>query len=428
MKLDAETMKQLRIMIGHETVKNARIMPDAHRGAGNCVGFTSQLTEKILPRFIGGDIGCGILTYNIGKIDNLDTSYLKELDENIKNRIPIGSGKRNIWKTPIVSDEDIAYLCNESYEQALNFAKGYFTHFNVDIKNLIPSYSKNWLIEKCYKIGVSYDEIICSIASLGGGNHFIEINQSTNTHNIYVTIHTGSRVFGHYIFEYHNQKIENTRHFDYNEFKDFMDDIRQKKIIVPKILKQYEDDYIQNFVRGKHTDYLENDEAYEYFFDMIFAQNIAKLNRRCILREILKMTNTEYHEENIVESIHNYINFDDMILRKGAVSAHEGELCLIALNMRDGILLCRGKGNDEWNNSTAHGAGRQIIRGHAHNKISMREFQESMENVYSTSVTVNTLDESPQCYKNSNMIMELIDPSVEILDILKPIMNIKAEN
>jgi tRNA-splicing ligase RtcB len=423
MKLDNETMKQLRLMLQHETVEHVRIMPDAHRGAGNCVGFTSHLMDKILPRFIGGDIGCGILTYNFGQHENLD---LVELDRLIKNRIPMGSGKRNIWQQSIITDEDINWVCHESYEQANNFSQKYYEHFQVCLDDYIPEYSNNLFEKKCSQIKVSFNDVLCSIGSLGGGNHFIECNKDSKN-NLYITIHSGSRTFGYHIYEYHQEKIDKTRHFDYKEFQEFMKDIRQKKIKVPKILKQYEDDYMANFEAQKHTDYLENEEAYEYFFDMIFSQNIAKLNRRVMLREILRLMNLELNTSNIIESIHNYISFDDMIMRKGAISAHNGQICVIALNMRDGLLLCRGKGNEEWNNSTAHGAGRVIVRGQAASRIYMKEYQETMKDVYSTSVSLDTIDESPQCYKDSEMIIKLIEPSVEIIDILRPILNIKAQ-
>jgi tRNA-splicing ligase RtcB (3'-phosphate/5'-hydroxy nucleic acid ligase) len=427
MDIDVGTMKQLRTMITHESVDQPRVMPDVHRGAGNCVGFTSHLTNKILPRFIGGDIGCGILTYNIGNID-LD---LVQLDKQIKEKIPMGSGQRVgecVWKDPIATDQDIEWLCKESQNQAYQFAKAYETHFDLESRSLIefiPNYSKKWFENKCIFLRSELHNILCSIATLGGGNHFAEINQSSSQNNKYITIHTGSRAFGHLIYQYHQDKIDNTKHFDYDDFKDYMKNVK-RKTKVSKERKQCEDEYREQFENQKHTDYLEDEEAYEYFFDMIFAQNIAKLNRRVMLREILKFINLEYDEENVIESIHNYINFEDMIIRKGAISAHEGQLCVIALNMKDGILLGKGKGNEEWNFSSAHGAGRVLPRNIAQQKLNLKDFQETMKDVYTTSVSDETIDESPQCYKNSERIMELIGPNMEIIDILKPILNIKA--
>jgi tRNA-splicing ligase RtcB len=427
MDIDVNTMKQLRNMITHETIENARVMPDVHRGSGNCVGFTSHLTNKILPRFIGGDIGCGILTYNIGNI-NLD---LVQLDKQIKERIPMGSGRmvgKTIWKEHVVTNQDIEWLCYESKEQTYNFAKAYEEHFNLENNSLvqyIPDYSKKWFEEKCIFLGTELNEILSSISSLGGGNHYIEINQSSSSNDKYITVHTGSRTFGHLIYEYHQSKIEENKYFDYDEFRDYMKNVH-RKTKVPKERKQMEDEYREEFENQKHTDYLEDNEAYEYFFDMIFAQNIAKLNRRVMMREILKFIGKEYDEEKIIESIHNYINFEDLIMRKGAIAAHEGQMCVIALNMKDGILLGKGKGNEEWNLSSAHGAGRLLPRGMAQQKLNMKEFHEVMNGVYTTSVSEETIDEAPQCYKNSEKIMKLIEPNMDIIDILRPILNIKA--
>lgn len=161
---------------------------------------------------------------------------------------------------------------------------------------------------------------------------------------------------------------------------------------------------------------------------MIFAQKFAKLNRKIILKRLLNAINIPYDETNVIESIHNYIDFNDQIMRKGAISAHKDQLCLVSLNMRDGILLCKGKGNEDWNYSSAHGAGRLYTRDVARNKISMKEFKEAMENVYSTSVNTFTVDEAPQSYKDSETIKSLLGDSVEILEQLYPIINIRANS
>ena len=180
----------------------------------------------------------------------------------------------------------------------------------------------------------------------------------------------------------------------------------------------------------RHKNYLEGEEMYEYFFDMIFCQKLAQLNRRVMLKLILNYLHEDYEADRIIESIHNYIDFNDMIFRKGAISAKENELCIVSLNMRDGILLCEGKGNIDWNYSCCHGSGRILNRTRAKEVLRMSDFTDTMNtaNVYSTSVTKNTLDEAPMAYKDSEMIKNAIEPTARILQQLKPLLNIKSQD
>jgi tRNA-splicing ligase RtcB len=174
------------------------------------------------------------------------------------------------------------------------------------------------------------------------------------------------------------------------------------------------------------ANFLTGEKAFDYFYDAILCKCYAQLNRRVILRNILRVLNLEYDEGQIIETIHNYIDFEDFIIRKGAIAARKDQLCIVSLNMKEGILLCKGKGNEDWNYSCAHGLGRTSSRAEAVKRLTMSQFEADMSGVYSSSVVRETLDEAPRAYKDSKMVIQLIEQSVEIIDQLRPILNIKA--
>lgn len=231
----------------------------------------------------------------------------------------------------------------------------------------------------CEKMGLDYGDVLKQVGTLGGGNHFIEIGESKN--NWYLFIHTGSRNFGKQICDYHCKKA-----------------------------------------KEQGSKYLFGDDAQEYCFDMFLAQEFAQINRKEIYLQL------PFRGETICDTVHNYIDIDQDIIRKGAVSAKEGEMLVIPMNMRDGVLLCMGKGNADWNYSAPHGAGRVLARNKAKKELSMDSFKEQMNGIYSTSVCFETLDEAPDAYKNMQTIIDAIGDTVEIIDIVKPILNIKALN
>ena len=420
--VDTGTIKQIRSMIKHPSIENARIMPDCHKGHGCCIGFTSKLMDKIVPNFVGGDIGCGIVSYPISNEKRIN---VKSLDNFVKNNIPIGSGSGNIYQEHIVTDEQMKRIFDLSNIDADNFTKYYQEKFNVNILPFKPSYNKDWYYNLSKKINTDKIYDLRSLGTLGGGNHFIEVNKSQLTQESYITIHSGSRNLGQKICKYHQNIIFNGRQIDWDEFdekvKKFKKNNKNKKE-----LQKYQHKLRTELLEKRHPDYLVSQEAFRYYFDMIFAQKYALVNREIMLTMILNFLDVEFKENLKIESIHNYIDFNNFILRKGAISANENELCLISLNMKDGILLCRGKGNEDWNKSCAHGAGRILTRQQASQKLSLKEFKKSMENVYSTSISQETIDESPVCYKDSELIKELIIPSVEIIEQLYPILNIKG--
>ncbi len=332
-----------------------RIMPDVHAGKGCVIGYTANLSNKVVPNLIGLDIGCGILSTNLGKFS---PGYDK-LDKFIRRSIPYGF-ERNKHSDPAVFDS--------------NFITG--------------------MQEACEHLGIKFSEHLKGIGSLGGGNHFIEVAEDSNK-NKWLLIHSGSRNFGLQVATWHqNKAIQNAREQQVNI--------------------------------AKHFAYLEGSDREDYFRHMKTAQHFARLNRIEMTGRILMFFGIREPAEQF-ETIHNYINFNDNIIRKGAISAHAGEQVLIPLNMRDGSIVATGKGNMEWNFSAPHGAGRRLSRTQAKKQLDLNEFRKSMKNIWSSTISEKTIDEAPMAYKPKREILESLDETVEVKEILKPIYNFKAE-
>jgi len=352
-----------------------RIMPDAHAGKGCTVGTTMTITDKITPNLVGVDIGCGMLTIKLKDV----AIDLGALDNIIKTKVPNGFEVHSESKRKF------------------------------DFTNL-----------KCQK-HVDLGRALLSIGSLGGGNHFIEVGKSENTGKLYLIIHSGSRKLGGDVCKYYQDKA----------FQNVNEMGKVVKQLVDKLKSEGKQSEIQEAIKNikkpsadKELAFLQDEDYGDYLNDMRIVQQFASLNRATMADIILKEAGLQ--EESRFETIHNYIDFNRMILRKGAVSAENGETLLIPINMRDGSLLCVGKGNEEWNYSAPHGAGRLMSRSKAKELLNMEEFTSSMKNVYSTSVVTETLDEAPQAYKSIEEIMSTITDTVEIIDIIKPIYNFKA--
>lgn len=352
-----------------------RVMPDAHAGKGCTVGTTMTITDKVTPSLVGVDIGCGMLSIQL-KNRNID---LKKLDEVINTKIPSG------------------FSIHDESKAKFNFDK-----------------------LKCAK-HVDLGRALLSIGTLGGGNHFIELGLGENTNDYYLIIHSGSRKLGGDTCKYYQDKafqnVNEVGKLKQELIKKLKVEKREKDI--DKELKQ-----IKKSPVDKELAYLKDDDFRDYINDMSIVQKFASLNREIIAKIIIKEMG--FVEESRFETIHNYIDFKRMILRKGAVSAEKGELLLIPINMRDGSLLCIGKGNENWNYSAPHGAGRLMSRSKAKELINMRDFKDSMVDVYSTSVVKETLDEAPQAYKSIVEIRNNIEDTVQIIDTIKTIYNFKA--
>ena len=352
-----------------------RIMPDAHAGKGCTVGTTMTIKDCVTPNIVGVDIGCGMLTIKL-KNNEID---LEKLDSVIRNKVPSG------------------FSVHEKAKYKFDFEK-----------------------LKC-KDNVDLGRALLSIGSLGGGNHFIELAESVSTGYLYLIIHSGSRKLGGDVCKYYQDlAFQNA-----NEMKKVKENLvlklkkagREKDI--EKELKK-----IQKPVVDKDLAFLKGKDFDNYMNDMKIAQEFALLNRDTMGNIIIKEMGIQEVER--FHTIHNYIDFDSMILRKGAIRAKENEMVLIPMNMRDGSLLCVGKGNEDWNYSAPHGAGRLYSRSKAKQLISLEEFEDSMKNVYTTSVSTSTIDEAPQVYKPMQEIIDCIGDTVEVIDILKPLYNFKA--
>lgn len=383
-KIDNETLSLAKNMTKSPVFNNIRIMPDCHTSSYCCVGMTSLITDKVIPQIVGGDIGCGISCYNLNKV--LKEKQYAKIDNAVKLLVPMGERNHKIPITNEVIMQSIYDKCNIKLEKLKN--KFDYYPFNDFLFN--ENYYKQ-LIKRA-KSNVSSSNYLKSMGTLGGGNHYIEFNKEENG-NCFLTVHCGSRHMGQAICNYHQDKIRLKKGYDKSNFL---------------------------------NNYLEKNELVEYLIDMVFAQEFACKNRSIIIERICDELGVDFDENKIIESIHNYIDFDKFILRKGAISADKDKLCIISLNMKDGILICKGKGNPDWNYSSAHGCGRLMSRKDARLTFNMKQYKETMKDVFSSCICKETLDEIPEAYKEVEFIKELIGGSVEIVKQLKPIINIKG--
>lgn len=380
--VESSCLSQIYNFVNNEAFTNpVAIMPDTHAGMGTVIGFTMKLGDKVIPNTIGVDIGCGMRMLTLGK--NIFSDMEKEeIDENIRFTIPFGF---NVNEKPVIDMEnDFPWL--EAVKEAIDFTNAFNRRFNTEFS--ATAFSYEWFLEKCKKIGMDTVRAELSIGTLGGGNHFIEVGKSEVTGNYAITVHTGSRQYG-----------EKTCRF-------------WQTIAKETVGK-----------RGGY-EYLEGENMFGYLMDMLFAQKYAQFNRITILKRIKEKVGYENGIEEI-ESVHNYIDFNDFIIRKGAITSYEGQKMIIPFNMRDGLLICEGKSNQEWNYSAPHGAGRVMSRGEAKKRILLEKFRDDMKGVYSTSVCKATLDEAPDAYKDPSIIEEAIGPTAEIVDRVKPVINLK---
>jgi RNA-splicing ligase RtcB len=374
---EQEAWEQVKRMCNFEAyeLEKIRIMPDAHVGKGCTVGTTMTITDKITPNLVGVDIGCGILSVVL-KDQDIDFG---RLDETINTKIPSGFNVHS----KAVKDFDFSYL-------------------------------------RCQR-QVDLQRAMLSIGTLGGGNHFIEVGRAESTGEIYLIIHSGSRKLGGDVCKYYQdkagQQITQIGKIKKTLIRQLKAEGREKEI--DAALHQ-----LKNPAANKELAYLTGDDFTDYMNDMSIVQKFASLNRETMAEIILKEMN--FTEVSRFETIHNYIDFRRMILRKGAVSSEKGEKLLIPINMRDGSLLCIGIGNEQWNYSAPHGAGRLMSRSKAKEAIAMDDFISTMKDVYSTSVVTETLDEAPQAYKPIEEIKAAITDTVDIVGVIKPLYNYKA--
>jgi RNA-splicing ligase RtcB len=388
--LDEKSQEQIHLLCDQAFVEGSilRLMPDVHAGAGCTIGTTMTISDKIVPNLVGVDIGCGMETIIISKDDPVSRDFNPvKFDKWIHKKIPSG---RDVRKEP-----------HESVEK-------------VPLHNI-----------RCRATDLHRAKL--SIGTLGGGNHFIEADRDEDE-NLYIVVHSGSRHLGLEIAEWYQEEAWNQlngrRRIDIDAE-------------IAKLKAEGRDKEIQNRIKEikaqvrvdipKDLAYVTGDLFDDYINDMKITQLFAVMNRKVMMKVILE--GLEIADGSGYENfttIHNYIDTDSMILRKGAVSAKADEKLLIPINMRDGSLVCRGLGNPDWNFSAPHGSGRLMSRSKAFKTLSLDEFRKQMDGIYSTSINKDTLDESPMAYKNMDDIVRNIAPTAEIVKTIKPVYNFKA--
>lgn len=379
--IENEAISQIYELCNQEFVKDCkvRIMPDVHAGKGCTIGTTMEIKDKVVPNLVGVDISCGVLCIKL-KEKEID---FKKLDEIIRKYVPSG--------------------------------------MNVREKAIYGSEIRKIGLQKLKCINnISMDRAEKSLGSLGGGNHYVEIDIDEEQ-NLYLVIHSGSRYLGKQVAEYY-QKIATN---------DLTNNTKEKIALIEKLKNEGREKEIECALKvfdkpkiPSHLAYLEGIHLKNYLHDVGIIQKYAHINRKTIANEIITRIGLTIEEE--FTTCHNYIDLDHMILRKGAISAQKGEKLIIPINMRDGAIIGIGKGNPDWNYSAPHGAGRIMSRSKAKELVSLEEFKKSMNDVWTTSVCQSTIDESPMVYKSIEEIVENIKDTVTIERIIKPVYNFKA--
>ena len=385
-----------------------RIMPDCHQGKGIVIGFTCPMGNYVNPSHVGVDIGCSMTSIRLSK--PLEEKKYPTFERKLRNNIPTGF---NIQPRKVFEDKDFYKFLNKEYQKARSSCPEM-------IKEIDPI-NENSITKLCQRIGMDEGIFYKSLGSIGGGNHFLEYGIS-DSGEAWFTIHCGSRNFGVKVANYW---ISQGKKPDIDEIRKEIEKIKETvsdKTLLEGLIKEAKSKMIP-------SGYLTGENLKGYLSDMVIAQAYAKFNHFVIsdlVLEILKGFGIS--EKERIFTTHNYISFEDRIIRKGAIQSYSGRKMIIPFNMRDGLAICEGKSNEEWNFSAPHGAGRIMSRTAARKNIDVEEFKKSMEGIYSTSVGPGTIDESPMVYKNTEEIIKLISPTANILFFVRPRINIKSKD
>jgi len=375
-KIEPATVSQIYEMINHEAFTNpVSIMPDCHKGSGSVIGFTMEMGDKIIPNIVGVDIGCGMLSFVVKK-DIFAKMTRIEVDEKIRKEIPFGTNVQT--RKGIFDINDRVFWLEMNFE-LIKFTKKFNQKYGTNFSHEEMDYRQ--FVDMCDEINMNSERAILSLGTLGGGNHFIEIGKSIETKDYRVTIHSGSRQFGLKVCQYWQRKA------------------------------------------GKgQLAFLTEGDMFDYLADMIIAQKYAEKNRELMKDMFINILDTDILDP--IESVHNYINFEDWIIRKGAISSYENERMIIPLNMEDGLFICEGKSNAEWNFSAPHGAGRVGSRRWAKENLSLEAAQERMlkKGIYCSKLPI---DETRDAYKNGTMIKDSLEPTATLLETVIPVLAIK---
>lgn len=383
--VEEEAIEQIRRMCDYEFTEGSkiRIMPDVHAGKGCTIGTTMTINDKVVPNIVGVDIGCGMYTVELGPV-NIDFERV----DAVVHEIPSGRG---VWEGRMERFDLTGLACYRSLKQTKRLER--------------------------------------SLGTLGGGNHFIEIDVASDG-NKYLVIHSGSRNLGKQVAELYQALAVDLNLGKANYFEQRDEIIRTykeqgRRSEIQAALKSLEAEWkAKEPTMPADLCYLYGTYLEDYLHDVEICQQFARRSRERMAEIILEKTGMTARSS--FHTIHNYIDTKEMILRKGSIAAHAGELVLIPINMRDGSVLARGKGNPEWNFSAPHGAGRLMSRMKARETLNLEAYRKTMEGIYTTSVNESTLDEAPMAYKSLDDILDVIRDSVDVIEVLKPIYNFKA--
>lgn len=471
--------EQIQSIVDHPAFRNpVRIMSDAHIGSATVIGFTTPISNRVVPKAIGVDQACGMYAFKLEDVDFDPESKddLHRVDMEIRDRVPMGQR---------VHDRNDYHLKNQFPWDEVNRKWKLFATKHLDDISLGEyhpdrfTYDNEYFKQLCRKVGYQVMRAVNSVGSLGSGNHFIELSRSSEG-EIWGTVHSGSRGLGYNVAEYHQERAEEIRELDAvrtalgnlrGSYADYVkpdvetvSDNELHKWIHNRQIVDYEalkedfagteeahliekiSDVINAASRGQFTDvegyiegvdveeleamedagdmaYLEGEEAVEFYVDLAFTQMYASESRKKMARAVAEATGGEIVDS--IESVHNYIDYEDGVMRKGSTPAREGQRAIIPMNMSFGSFLVRGKGNDEWNQSAPHGAGRAMSRTQAFDELDESTFEEEMGETYASELP---LDEHPDAYKDVEMVRRAMEPTVEIVDHLEPFLNLKADD
>ncbi|WP_276259926.1 RtcB family protein [Haloglomus litoreum] len=437
------------------------VQPDGHIGAGAPVGFTMPLAEQVVPNVIGVDIGCGMTVTRLG--DALPLEHA-ERERRVREAVPMGRSVHEYDDAVHLVDEFPFARANERFEQ---FDRAFRDRFDepVDPAFAFDGYDGDYFETLCERVLADQRQgmghVIRSAGTLGGGNHFVEFARARDSGDYYLVIHSGSRYLGKAVAEFWQNRATQLRNadrvreridpedarflkFDPDEVSDadlfrwVTGGMGESHIRKERVREELDGKAIEHtFDRlgdlrpatgdeGRNTDLdpLVGREAHGYYVDMLFAQQYARWNRELMADAICDALGVDPDEQ--WHSTHNYIDFRDLTIRKGATPAREGERLLIPFNMAEGAVIARGKGNEEWLSTAPHGAGRRMGRRDAHDRLSMADFEAAMEGVYSESVVEDVLDEAPAAYKPADAIERALEPTAEVVERLAPVHNLKA--
>lgn len=422
--IEQEAIEQINDVVNCRAFEGQSVhyMPDVHAGAHSTVGFTATVGDYINPQHLGGDLGCTVSAMMLDKA--LPREKYEEFEHRLRKEIPMG----------IDAHEQKVFKDQGFYQFLTNEFNKLRQQWPERLSELPTQVTEKWVIEQLKRLHMDVSTFVKSIGTLGGGNHYLEYNSDGEHHA--VTVHCGSRNFGQKVAKYWTSVAENPHRSN----KDDKERIKALKSQFKEDWKRTHwkdktgyDEALKAFIDEQTADpnhingYLSGDDMNGYLCDLCFAQLYARYNHMMI-HKIVSIILKKY-DISVTEDIyctHNYVDFNDCVMRKGAISAHDSEMILVPFNMRDGVAVCRGKGNAAWNRSCSHGAGRKMSRAQAKKNLLMGEYAETMKNVYSTSVCERTIDEAPQAYKDTDEIKSLISETCDILYVMPTRINLKA--